>query len=109
MTEYWVSHIKKEANDIKKVRAFINTVEGIKYPTIFKKKDVLKSLQKKQDNWYTCFLKDKKGQRRIWEKQKKIKPVEVDGNKYLRVDDKTKNSDHLGDLPSLKSTTDEEK
>lgn len=101
MTEYWVSHIEKEKDNIEKVRAFINTVEGIKYPTIYKREDIIKSMEENQDKWYTCLLKDKKGQRRIWKKNSEINTVDADGEKYLRTDEKKEKQDDLGKLPSI--------
>jgi hypothetical protein len=102
MTEYWISHAKQKEDNIEQVRAFINTVEGIKYPTIYKREDIIKSLEEDQDKWYTCLLKDKKGQRRIWKKASEINTIETDGEKYLRIDEKKEKKDHLGKLPSLK-------
>ena len=101
LKEYWVSHIKKDDKHIKQVKAFLNTVEGIKNPVLFNRDEIVKSIDKENDQWYTCVLKNKKEGKRIWQKGSKIHTINVDGNKYIRTDRNKKDSDNLGELPSL--------
>lgn len=109
MAEYWISHVEKGDKNVNKVKAFLNTVEGIKNPAIYKKEDIIKSIEDNNDNWYTCILKDKTGGKRIWEKGAKIHTVDMGGTKYIRTDSNKKDSDNLGQLLSLDENTEDTK
>jgi len=101
MAEYWISHVEKGDKHVKKVKAFLNTIEGIKNPNIYNKDEIVKSIEENNDNWYTCILKDNTSGKRVWEKGAKIHTVDIDGIKYIRTDGNNKNSDNLGELLSL--------
>jgi hypothetical protein len=99
--EYWVSHVKMKDNHIKQVKAFLNTVEGLKNPNLFNREEIVKSIDEKDNEWYTCVLKDKITGKRVWEKGAAIHTIEVNGKKYIRTDGNSKESDNLGELPSV--------
>ncbi len=101
LKEYWVSHIRKNDKHIKQVKAFLNTVEGIKNPVLFNRDEIVKSIEEENDEWYTCVLKNKKKGKRIWQKGPKIHTIEIKADKYIRTDRNKKDSDNLGELPSL--------
>jgi hypothetical protein len=98
--EYWVSHVKMKDNHIQEVKAFLNTVEGLKHPNIFSREEIVKSIDEKNNQWYTCILKEISGEKRVWEKGSPIHTIELDDKKYIRTDGNTKKSDNLGELPS---------
>ncbi len=99
--EYWISHVKIKDNRIQEVKAFLNTVEGLKNPNIYSRDEIVKSIDTKDNKWYTCVLKDKITGSRVWEKGSKIHTVEINGEKYIRTDKNKKESDNLGELPSI--------
>jgi hypothetical protein len=99
--EYWVKNVKMKDNHIQKVKAFVNTVEGLKNQNLFKRKDIVKSIDEKGNNWYTCVLKETIGGKRVWQKGAKIHTVEINGKKYLRTDANKKESDNLDKLPPI--------
>lgn len=105
MAEYWISHVEKGDEKVKKVKAFLNTVEGIKNPTIYKKDDIVKSIEEDNNNWYTCVLKDKLNGKRVWEKGAKIHTVDINGIKYIRTDGNKRDADNIGELLSLEEDT----
>jgi hypothetical protein len=107
--EYWVSHVKMKENHIDQVKAFTNTVEGLKNPNLFNRKQIVKSIDEKNNEWYTCILKEKKSGRNVWQKGAPIHTVEIDGTKYIRTDKNKKNSDNLGKLPSVVEDYNEQK
>jgi len=99
--EYWVSHIKVKDNEIEEVIAFLNTVEGLKNPNIYTKDEIVKSIENKENKWFTCVLKEKDSGKRIWNRDSKIKTIDIKGIKYIRSDNKEERSDNLGKLPSI--------
>lgn len=101
MGEYWVTNVKKEGQEIKEVKALMRTVEGLSNPVKYKRNELLDSIEKKNDTWYTCKLTDKEGVRNIWKPESLINVVEINDKKFLRIDDKKTNSDSLGDIPKL--------
>ncbi len=102
MAEYWVSHIEKDGEHITKVIAFLNTIEGLKHPNIFSKKEVIDSIQDNNDTWYTCMLKNKDSGKRIWEKGSKIHIINKDGKKFIRTNPDDIGKDNLDNLPPVK-------
>lgn len=104
MAEYWVSHIDLKDKHIRNVKAFINTVEGIKNPNIYPREEIVKSIDENDDNWYTCMLKDKVSGKRVWEKGAKIHTVDFEGEKFIRTDGNKQDSDNLGELPSIEKS-----
>jgi len=105
MVEYWVSHIKKKEGEITQVNAFLNTIEGLKNPNLFNKNEIIKSIEEKNDIWYTCVLKKRNGRKRIWEKGAEIHIIEKDGKKFIRSNPDWKGSDNLEELPSIDDMT----
>ena len=101
MAEYWVSHIQKDGEHIKKVNAFLNTIEGLKHPNIFNKKEVIDSIQEKNDTWFTCMLKNKDSGKRIWEKGSRIHIIDKEGEKFIRTNPDNIGRDNLGNLPPV--------
>jgi hypothetical protein len=99
--EYWVSHVKKKGNYITQVKAFFNTVEGLKNPNLFNREEIVRSIDEKDSLWFMCILNEGISGKRIWEKGVRIHTVEVDGNKYIRTDGNRKESDNLGELPPI--------
>ncbi len=101
VAEYWISHIKREQGEIKKVNAFLNTVEGLKNPNIFDKKEVINSIDKNDDVWYTCTLQQKKSGRRVWQKGSLIHTFNRNKKEFIRSNPDTTRLDNLGRLPSI--------
>ena len=99
--EYWVSHVKIEDNHIQQVKAFLNTIEGLKNPNLYNREEIIKLIDEKDDEWYTCVLKDKITGKRVWTKGAQIHTLEIDGKKYIRSDENKTESDNLGELPML--------
>lgn len=99
--EYWVSHIKREYNHISEAKAFLSTIEGLKNPIKYSREEIIKSIDEKNDKWYTCLLKDKDTGVRYWERVSEINIVEIDDKKYIRTDENKKKSDNLGELPPI--------
>lgn len=101
MVEYWITDIKINNNKIKEVRALMSTIEGLSNPIRYTKEEIVKSIEKTDDRWYTCLLKEKRGARNIWERGAEIHVVEVDDEKFIRIDGNKMKADNLGELPSL--------
>jgi hypothetical protein len=99
--EYWITHVKIKNKKIQQVKALLNTVEGLKNPNIYNRKEIVNSIEDKDDDWYTCILAEKKDEQRIWKKESKIYTVEINNEKYLRTDKEKKEADKLGELPSF--------
>ncbi len=99
--EYWISHVKIKDDHIQEAKAFLNTVEGLKNPNIYTRNEIVKSINEKDNKWYTCVLKDKVTGSRVWEKGSQIHTIEINGEKYIRTDGNKKESDNLGELPSI--------
>jgi hypothetical protein len=99
--EYWVSHIKMKDNHIQQVKAFLNTVEGLKNPNLYNREEIVRSIDEKDKNWFTCVLKEKIGEKRVWEKGAQIHTIEINNKKYIRTDGNSKESDNLGELPPI--------
>ena len=81
MAEYWISHIKRKHGEITQVNAFLNTVEGLKNPNIFDKKEVINSIDNTNDEWYTCMLQKQKSGKRLWEKGSKVEVIKQNNQK----------------------------
>ena len=99
--EYWVSHVKIEDNHIQQVKAFLNTIEGLKNQNLYNREEIIKLIDEKDDEWYTCVLKDKITGKQVWKKGAQIHTLEIDGKKYIRSDKNKTESDNLGELPML--------
>lgn len=106
MAEYWISHIKREQGEIKKVNAFLNTVEGLKNPNIFDKKEVINSIDNNTDSWYTCTLKQKKSGRRVWQKGSQLHTFKRNQKLFIRSNPDITSSDNLDKLPSISEIDD---
>lgn len=98
MGEYWVTQAKKQDAEIDEVKALMNTVEGLTNPVWYDRDKILESLEK-GDKWYTCYLKEKKGSKNIWEKKSEIYPVNINGETFIRIDEHNKKRDNLGEIP----------
>jgi sulfur transfer complex TusBCD TusB component (DsrH family) len=85
---------------IEQVEALMVTIEGLSNPMRYGRETVLKSINK-DNKWYTCLLKEKRGARNIWERGAEIHVVEVDDEKFIRIDGNKMKADNLGELPSL--------
>lgn len=105
VAEYWISHIKREQGEIKKVNAFLNTVEGLKNPNIFDKKEVINSIDKNDDDWYTCVLQQEKGGKRLWKRGSPVHIKKDDDQVYIRTNPDKTEIDNLDKLPSIEEIT----
>ncbi len=100
MGEYWITHVKEktpDGNEIKQVRALMNTVEGLKNPVNYNKSQITESIQK-GDKWYTCILKEIKDTKNLWKKDSEVHIVELDGEKFIRIDENQEKQDNLGQI-----------
>ncbi|PNX53186.1 MAG: hypothetical protein BV458_05775 [Thermoplasmata archaeon M9B2D] len=99
MAEYWIINTTRENNKIKNVRAFVNTIEGLINPIRYTREEIITSIEKAGNHWYTAVLKEKRGNQNIWEQGSEIHVINIEDEKFIRTDrDNTKN-DHF-DYPS---------
>lgn len=105
VAEYWISHIKRKQGEITQVNAFLNTVEGLKNPNIFDKKEVINSIDKKDDEWYTCVLQKQNSGKRLWEKGSQVHVIKRNDQEYIRTNPDLTKEDNLDRLPSMDDGT----
>jgi len=85
---------------IERVKAFLRTVDGLVNPLMYDRNAVVQSIDN-DDKWYTCVLKEKRGARNIWTLKAEIHVVEVDGEKFIRIDGNKMKADNLGELSTF--------
>ncbi|MBS3778539.1 MAG: DUF3892 domain-containing protein [Candidatus Thermoplasmatota archaeon] len=105
VAEYWISHIKRKQGEITQVNAFLNTVEGLKNPNIFDKKEIINSIDNNEDKWYTCVLQKQNSGKRLWEKGSKLHVIKRNNQEYIRTNPDLTKKDNLDRLPSIDKTT----
>jgi hypothetical protein len=102
VVEYWITDVKIDNNKLKEVRALLRTIEGLSNPVRYTKEDIVKSIEKNDNSWYTAVLEDTTPTRNIWKRRTKIHVVDVNGEKFIRSDKNKTKEDNLGNLPNIK-------
>lgn len=102
MVEYWITNVKIENNKIQEARALINTIEGLTNPVKYTKNEIVKSIEKTTDDWYTATFEGKEGVKNIWKKGSPLHVVTIDGEKFIRTDRNDIKKDNLDNLPKIK-------
>jgi hypothetical protein len=98
MVEYWITNAIIENNKIKDARAFTNTIVGLINSIRYTKEEIINSIEKIGNHWYTATLKEIKGARNIWERGDEIYVINIDGEKFIRTNRNITKNDYLGNL-----------
>jgi hypothetical protein len=74
----------------------MRTIEGLANPLDYSRRTIIQSIEN-GDRWFTCLQTDQGA----WQKELEIHVVEVDGEKFIRVDQEKIKADKLGELPGF--------
>jgi len=104
--EYWVSHKRKDDEDIRieQVKAMSKKQEGGLNPgKEYTRSQVVDSIEdtENKNRWITCRFNRKEGDTTYWDPGEEIHVYRTDTDAFIRTDKNETEEDNLGDLPDF--------